>query len=95
MEIEFKSILELYERIKPALKAKANELKRIKYDYIKEEDIWNYLKEYKWKKSRGLDLFEMTNDILNLDVIALDSYVKEVYRKSKREVNLEDDVYGK
>lgn len=95
MEIEFKSVLELYERIKPALKAKANELKRIKYDYIKEEDIWNYLKEYKWKKSRGLDLFEMTNDILNLDVIALDSYVKEVYRKSKREVNLEDDVYGK
>lgn len=95
MEIEFKSVLELYERIKPALKAKANEFKRIKYDYIKEEDIWNYLKEYKWKKSSGLDLFEMTSDILNLDVIALDSYVKEFYRKSKREVNLEDDVYGK
>lgn len=91
MEIEFNSVLELYERLRPALKAKANELKRIKYDYIKEEDVWNYLKEYKWKKCKNLNLYEMADDILNLDVVVLDSFVKELTRKSKREINLEDD----
>lgn len=94
MEIEFNSVLELYERLKPALKAKANELKRIKYDYIKEEDIWNYLKEYKWRKTKDLNLYEMADDVLNLDVIKLDSFVKETYRNIKRNVNLEDDSYG-
>ena len=37
-------IKELYERLKPALTTKVTELKRNDLDYIKIEDIWNYLK---------------------------------------------------
>ena len=49
-EIKFKSLNELYERIRPALKSKVRELKKKGYDYIHEEDIWNYLKNYKFKR---------------------------------------------
>ena len=47
MEIEFNSLVELYERLKPAITTKQRELKRTGYDYIKQEDIWNFLKERK------------------------------------------------
>lgn len=89
--MEFSSVKELYERLVPALKAKCKELRRINYYYIKEEDIWNYLKEYKWKKTSNLNLFEMVEDILNIDILKLDSYVKEQYRISKREINLKEE----
>ena len=45
--MEFNSLEELYERIKPALRCKQSEMKRNGYNYIKLEDIWNYLKEVK------------------------------------------------
>ena len=89
--MEFSSVKELYERLVPALKTKCKELRRINYYYIKEEDIWNYLKEYKWKKTSNLNLFEMVEDILNIDILKLDSYVKEQYRISKREINLKEE----
>ena len=89
--MEFNSVKELYERLEPALKTKCKELKRINYYYIKEEDIWNYLKEYKWKKTSNLNLFEMVDDILNIDILKLDSYAKEQYRISKREINLKEE----
>lgn len=89
--MEFTSLKELYDRLRPALKTKCNELKRINYFYIKEEDIWNYLKEFKWKKTSNLNLFEMASDILNLNELKLDSYVKEEYRKIKRQINLKEE----
>lgn len=89
--MEFASVKELYERLKPALKTKCVELRRMNYYYIKEEDIWNYLKEYKWMKTKNLNLFEMVSDILNVDILKLDGYVKEEYRKIKRQVNLKEE----
>ena len=89
--MEFNSIKELYERVKPALTTKYKELKRMNYFYIKEEDIWNYLKNYKWKNSKNLNLYEMIDDILNVDVYKLDGFVKEEYRKIKREINLKEE----
>lgn len=89
--MEFASVKELYERLKPALKTKCMELRRMNYYYIKEEDIWNYLKEYKWMKTKNLNLFEMVSDILNVDILKLDAYVKEEYRKIKRQVNLKEE----
>lgn len=89
--MEFASVKELYERLKPALKTKCMELRRMNYYYIKEEDIWNYLKEYKWMKTKNLNLFEMVSDILNVDILKLDGYVKEEYRKIKRQVNLKEE----
>ena len=48
MDITFSSLEELYNRIKPALRTKKEEMKRNGYIYVKEADIWNYLKEKKW-----------------------------------------------
>ena len=89
--MEFGSIKELYERVKPALITKSKELKRMNYFYIKEEAIWNYLKQYKWTNSKTLNLYEMIDDILNIDVYKIDNFVKEEYRKSKREINLKEE----
>ena len=90
MDIEFNSIKELYQRLIPALNAKVVELKRNDLDYIKKEDIWNYLKEKKWSKANNLLLHEMVDDILNLDNYEIDEYVKEEIRKKVIKPNLED-----
>ncbi|MDD4298663.1 MAG: post-transcriptional regulator [Bacilli bacterium] len=89
--MEFKSLSELYARIRPALISKKNDLKRIGINYIKEEDIWNCLKETKWVKTSNLSLSEMVNDIFNLDNYKVENYVKNKMNDIKREVNLKED----
>ena len=59
-------------------------------NYIHEEDIWNYLKRYKWTSSRSLDLGDMVNDIFNVEVHELDSYVKNEFKNYRRDINRED-----
>lgn len=86
MDVAFESLEELYKRIKPALITKKNEMNRDGYIYIKEEDIWNYLKEIKWKNARDLSLSEMISDILNTDNIIIDSYLKEKLNLRNRNV---------
>lgn len=86
MEVEFKTISELYDRIKPALTTKVEEMRRNGYLYIKEEDIWNYLKEVKWVKSTNLELYQMVHDVLNTDNIVIDSYLKEKLNLRNRKV---------
>ena len=86
MDIKFESLEELYKRIKPALITKKNEMHRDGYIYIKEEDIWNYLKEIKWKDAKGLSLYDMTSDILNTDNIIIDNYLKEKLNLRNRNV---------
>ena len=77
MNIEFNSLEDLYKRVKPALKTKKEEMKRFGYIYIKEEDIWNYLKEVKWINSKNLSLYQMVSDVLNADNMLIDKYLKE------------------
>lgn len=89
MDIEFNSIKELYDRLTPALDAKLAELKRNDLFYIKKDDIWNYLKETKWKNSSNLLLYQMVDDIFNLDNILIDNYVKEKIRQNIVKPNLE------
>ena len=89
-EIKFKSLAELYERILPALKSKTREIHKKGMDYIHEEDIWNYLKNYKWTSSRSLDLGDMVNDIFNIEIPELDHYVKEELKKYRRKPNQEE-----
>ena len=86
MEIEFRTASELYDRLKPALKTKVEEMRRNGYLYIKEEDIWNYLKEIKWVKSVNLGLYQMVSDVLNTDDIAIDDYLKEKLNLRKRKI---------
>ena len=99
MDIEFNNIKELYDRVTPALNAKVTELKRNDLDYIKKDDIWNYLKITKWSKANNLLLYQMVDDILNLDNNEIDEYVKGEIRKKVIQPNLEnmkwDDDYGK
>lgn len=81
MDIEFNNVKELYERLLPALNTKVVELKRQDMDYIKVEDIWNYLKDSKWAVANNLLLYQMVDDILNLDNELIDEYVKQEIRK--------------
>ena len=90
MDPEFGSLKELYNRVKPALQTRVSEMRRMGYSYIKEEDIWNYLKEIKWKKSNDLSLHEMINDILNTDDVLIDSYFKNKAKDIERTPNLEE-----
>ena len=71
MDITFNSTKELYDRIMPALRTKREEMRRHGYSYIKEEDVWNYLKEVKWVKANNLSLAEMVSDVLNTE----DAYI--------------------
>ncbi len=90
MDITFNTVEELYERIKPALITKKEEMVRSGYSYIKEEDIWNYLKEVKWIKSKGLSLSEMVSDVLNTENIDIDSYFKDKLKLRSRSVYFND-----
>ena len=90
MDIEFSDVKELYERLTPALNAKISELKRYDLDYIKKEDIWNYLKENKWVKAKDLLLYQMVDDIMNLENYEIDNYVKKQIRSKVIKPNLED-----
>lgn len=74
---EFSSLEELYNRVKPALYSKKEEMRRSGYEYVKEGDIWNYLKENVWNKAKNLELHEVVSNILNTDNALIDYYLKE------------------
>lgn len=90
--MEFSSLKELYEHIRPALETKCHEMRRAGYEYLKEEDIWNYLKEKKWKQAENLAIHEMINDILNTDNVLIDAYFKSKIESVSRIANLEEGL---
>jgi len=90
MTEEFSSITELYERIKPALLSKVSELKLVGLNYIKDVDIWNYLKENKWCSAKNLSINDMVNDILELDNRSLQNYLISKINAMPRKVNLDE-----
>ncbi len=89
MDIEFNSLEELYNRLRPALLTKLSDLKANGYGYLKIEDIWNYLKENKWKSSHDLMLSDMVSDILNSDNALIDDYFKEKINEKNRKIYLD------
>ncbi len=74
--MDFTNLKDLYDRLTPALKSKKEELIRLGCDYITELDIWNYLKDKKWKNSYNLLLYQMVDDILNVENIVIMDYYK-------------------
>ena len=84
MDLEFKSLKELYNRIKPALRAKCTEFKTLGYSNIKESDIWNYLST-KWIRSEGLDLSIMVSDIFDLSIDEINNYLIKKVSLENRE----------
>ena len=72
---EYHSQEELYEGLIPAMKVKLSRLRENNYYNIKCEDIWNYLRDTKWKDSFDLTLGEMVNDIIHVDNEKIANYV--------------------
>ena len=93
MDIEFSSVKQLYDRLLPALKTKELDLKRNNINYIKKEDIWNYLKITKWSGAKDLLLHQMVDDILNVDDVLLRNYVEDNLRKNIVEPNLKSEGF--
>ena len=74
---KYNNVNELYMRILPALKTKVAELKREKIYYINEKDIWNYCVENIWQNKKDLRIYELVDNILNIDAMNLDIYLKK------------------
>ncbi len=89
MEYEFKSLKELYNRIKPALISKRCELEKKGYSIIQESDIWNYLTKTKWQDSHSLTLYEMVSDIFNVTGEEVNNYLIKKVSKEMRLPNFE------
>ena len=84
MDYEFSSKEELFQRVKPALKAKTNEFRRLGYKYVQELDIWNYLVENIWCKAKDLMLSDVVNDILHVKIKKIDDYIKDKMSSTNR-----------
>lgn len=84
MDFKFSSKEELYERVKPALSAKKTEMHRLGYFYIDDVDIWNYLIESRWRNAHDLVLSDIVSDILNVDCVLVDRYLKGRISKTRR-----------
>ena len=63
----FKTIEELYQRVYPALRIKAKDMKLEKLAFVDERSLWNYFFNKKWKIQKSITLGEMIDDILNTD----------------------------
>ncbi|NMA50958.1 MAG: hypothetical protein GX951_03825 [Mollicutes bacterium] len=74
--MQISTLSELYNRLLPAFKTKKNDFKKEGIE-IRELDLWNYLKENVWKNNRNLTLYEMINDIFNVDINKLNSYINK------------------
>lgn len=83
----FKSLEELYNRVKPALKSKCKDLKRVGINYVQEVDVWNFLKNTKWINSTNLTLGDMVNDIMTVSNNDLEKYVKSILMQEERRIN--------
>ena len=84
-EIKFNSLEDLYNRLKPALRSKLKELKKLNKNYIQEFDIFEYLTDSKWENSNNLTLDQMVDDILYVNNDKLDEYVQEKIVKEKKD----------
>lgn len=76
-DIKFNSLEELYNRLIPAMETKVNELKNNGIKYININDIWDYLRKYKWNYSRNLTLSDCVDDILNTSDNDYKKYIKD------------------
>ncbi len=81
---KFSSLTDLYNHLLPALRAKRMESSRIEKLHIEEIDIWNYLKSTKWNKMNNLEIFEMVDDVLNVDALKVCKYVRENTKDYKK-----------
>lgn len=70
----FSNLSELYERVKPALRAKCRDLKMLGID-ANIADVWNYLKNNVWNRGKDLTLADIVDDIMCVDIDLLKKYL--------------------
>ena len=87
MNNEINSLKDLYDLLHPALKSKEREMHDLKHLYIKEQDIWEYLRENVWDDAYNLTLSDMVSDILNADNDKIAAY----FAMKIREERLDED----
>ncbi len=94
MNYEFSSKEELFLRVRPALRAKSNELNKLGYYFVTDVDIWNYLIQVKWTKSKDLMLCDVVHDIFNADNIGVVEFSKDrmEYLKNNNPLNKNVEV---
>lgn len=90
-EIKFNSLEDLYNRLKPALRSKIKELRKLEKKYIQEIDIFEYLTDTKWENSNNLTLDQMVDDILYVSNDKIDEYVQKRIVKDKLNNKKESD----
>ena len=73
---EYNSQKELYMNLVPALNVKIKLLRRNNYKDITREDIWNYLKDSKWRYGVDLTLADMVQDIIHTDNLEISKFVR-------------------
>lgn len=81
--IKFNSIDELHKRLLPALRSKCKLLSLNGCEYISEKDIWDFMSLNVWNNTKGLELCDMVDDILNASDTVLVSYYREKVLNSK------------
>ena len=85
MDSKFTSQNELFLKLKPALRTKKHELILNGIKIVKESDIWNYNKEYNWKKAKGLTIASMVDNILNTSDSEYEKFVIDKINRENRE----------
>ncbi len=83
--MEYNSQEELFKALKGAFNVKLRMINK-EYDYIKMVDIWNYLKINKWCKDKNLSISEMVNDIIDIDIIKVDLFLKKHIKNEDRKL---------
>ncbi|MDD2238806.1 MAG: post-transcriptional regulator [Bacilli bacterium] len=89
-DFKFNTLDELYQKLYPALVTKTNDLKRNGINYIKEADIWNYLRKNYWNNSKKITLFDLVNDILSTPNYVLEEYVSNKIQKNNKDIEKEE-----
>ena len=89
-DFKFSSLEELFKKVKPALNTKVADLKRHNIKYIKEEDIWHYLRNNYWRKAERLSLGEIVNDILGAPNSELETYMEK--RQNKKTTKAKEEL---
>lgn len=83
--VDFTNLKDLYQNILPALSIKRKELIKDGINYIYEEDIWNYFRTKIWPYKKNLTLYDIIDDILNVDKEKIKIYVLNILTINKRE----------
>lgn len=95
----FGTLIDLYNRVLPALKSKVKELKQNHITFVTEKDVWDCLRKTKWNGESDLTLYDIVNDILFVDEKEVVNYLNYINKKQtenreekRQEMRVEEDT---